>query len=91
MALPFLANTMGWIFTEMGRQPWVVLGVLRTRDGVSTSVGTPSMVISLVVLTVLYAVLAVVAGFLMVRFTRLGPMAESDVPAADEPLPAFHY
>jgi cytochrome bd ubiquinol oxidase subunit I len=91
MALPFLANTMGWIFTEMGRQPWVVLGVLRTRDGVSTSVGTPSMVISLVVLTVLYAGLAVVAGFLMLRFARLGPMPEGDVPAADEPLPAFHY
>ena len=35
MALPFLANTMGWIFTEAGRQPWIVYGLMRTATGVS--------------------------------------------------------
>ena len=39
LALPFVANSVGWIFTEMGRQPWVVFGVLRTADGVSPGVG----------------------------------------------------
>jgi cytochrome d ubiquinol oxidase subunit I len=91
MALPFLANSMGWIFTEMGRQPWVVFGVLKTRNGVSPSVGTPSVIISLTVLTLLYAVLAVVAGALMVRYVRLGPAPEGETPAADEPMPAFQY
>jgi cytochrome bd ubiquinol oxidase subunit I len=33
--LPFAANSVGWIFTEMGRQPWLVFGILRTADGVS--------------------------------------------------------
>ena len=35
LVLPFLANSVGWIFTEMGRQPWIVFGQLRTADGVS--------------------------------------------------------
>ncbi|WP_067474142.1 cytochrome ubiquinol oxidase subunit I [Actinomadura hibisca] len=91
IALPYLANTMGWIFTEMGRQPWVVAGVLRTRDGVSPSVGSGEVVTSLVVFTLLYAVLAAVAGALMVRHVRQGPPPEDQTPAADEPMPAFSY
>jgi len=91
LALPYLANTMGWIFTEMGRQPWTVMGVLRTRDSVSPGVGTASVVTSLTVFTLLYAALAVVAGVLMVRQVRSGPAPESDDPASDEPVPAFSY
>ncbi|GAA4057211.1 cytochrome ubiquinol oxidase subunit I [Actinomadura miaoliensis] len=91
IALPFLANTMGWIFTEMGRQPWVVMGLMRTRDGVSPDVATGEVIISLTVFTVLYAVLAVVAGALMARHARKGPPPQDQTPAADEPLPAFSY
>jgi cytochrome d ubiquinol oxidase subunit I len=91
MALPFLANTMGWIFTEMGRQPWTVMGVLRTKDSVSPGVGTASVVTSLSVFTLLYAALAVVAAVLMVREVRSGPPPESGDPASDEPVPAFSY
>ncbi|MER6810207.1 cytochrome ubiquinol oxidase subunit I [Spirillospora sp. NPDC000708] len=91
IALPFLANSMGWIFTEMGRQPWVVAGVLRTRDGVSPDVGTAEVITSLGVFTVLYAALAVVAGVLMVRYVRQGPPPEGETPQADEPMPAFSY
>jgi hypothetical protein len=47
VALPFLASTFGWIFTEMGRQPWVVYGLLRTANGVSPSVGTLMVVTTL--------------------------------------------
>ncbi|MFD0688646.1 cytochrome ubiquinol oxidase subunit I [Actinomadura fibrosa] len=90
VALPYLANTMGWIFTEMGRQPWVVAGVLKTRDGVSPSVGGASVIASLTVFTLLYAVLAAISGGLMVRYARQGPPPEQDVPA-DEPVPAFTY
>jgi cytochrome d ubiquinol oxidase subunit I len=91
MALPFLANTMGWIFTEMGRQPWTGMGGLHTKDSVSPSVGTASVVTSLSVFTLLYAALAVVAAVLMVRQVRSGPPPESDDPASDEPVPAFSY
>ena len=80
--LPFAANSVGWIFTEMGRQPWLVFGVLRTADGVSPAVGVASVITSLVVFTLLYGVLAVVEGVLMVRYATAGPRP----PAPAEPL-----
>ncbi len=88
LATPFLANSVGWIFTEMGRQPWSVYGVLRTADGVSTAVGTASVLISLVVFTLLYGALAVVDGVLMVRYAKAGPPQAAPPPAdSDEPRP----
>jgi cytochrome bd ubiquinol oxidase subunit I len=82
--LPFAANSVGWIFTEMGRQPWAVFGMLRTADGVSPMVGTASVLISLIVLTLLYGALAVVDGVLMVRYAKAGPPPPTPpVPAGD--------
>ncbi|PXY22335.1 cytochrome ubiquinol oxidase subunit I [Prauserella muralis] len=84
IAAPFVANSVGWIFTEMARQPWVVYGVLRTADGVSPSVAAGSVLTSMVVFTVLYGVLAVVDGILMYRYAKAGPpQLEPQVP--DEP------
>jgi len=91
IALPYLANTTGWIFTEMGRQPWVVHGMLRTADGVSPTVGGAEVIVSLAVFTVLYGVLAVVAGVLMTRFAKQGPPKEEELPKEDEPMPSFTY
>ncbi|HYF72247.1 MAG TPA: cytochrome ubiquinol oxidase subunit I, partial [Nocardioides sp.] len=54
-----VANSFGWIFTEMGRQPWVVFGLMTTERGVSPGVSLTEAWISVVVLTLLYAVLAV--------------------------------
>ena len=82
LVLPFAANSVGWIFTEMGRQPWVVYGVLRTADGVSPSVGAAGVLTSLVVFTLLYGALAVVDGVLMVRYAKAGP--PSIEPPADD-------
>ena len=45
--LPLLANSFGWIFTEMGRQPWIVFGEMLTRDGVSRSVSLAEVLTSL--------------------------------------------
>ena len=73
MLFPLLANSWGWIFTETGRQPWVVYGVLRTRDAVSPGVGAGQMLTSLIVLTVLYGVLAVVEVRLLVKYVKAGP------------------
>lgn len=81
LVLPFAANSAGWIFTEMGRQPWLVYGILRTADGVSPSVGTASVLTSLIVFTLLYGALAVIDGMLMVRYARAGPLP----PAAPDP------
>jgi cytochrome d ubiquinol oxidase subunit I len=73
MGFPLIANSWGWIFTEMGRQPWVVYGLLRTEDAVSPGVSTAEVVTSLTVFTVLYAVLAVIEVRLLVKYAKAGP------------------
>jgi cytochrome d ubiquinol oxidase subunit I len=88
LPLPFLACSLGWIFTEMGRQPWLVFGRLKTEAGVSPAVTAGEVLASLVVFTLLYGVLAVVDASLMVRYAKSGPPAET---AADEPEPVFAY
>jgi cytochrome d ubiquinol oxidase subunit I len=67
-----LASAWGWIFTEMGRQPWVVFGLMRTEAGVSPGVSTFEAATSLVVLTSLYAVLAVVELKLLATYIKKG-------------------
>jgi cytochrome d ubiquinol oxidase subunit I len=87
--LPLLANSLGWIFTEMGRQPWIVFGLMETRDGVSPTVGAGTVLISLITFTLVYAVLAVIEVFLLARFARTVP-AEPESEAG-APAPAFLY
>ena len=72
-ALPFIANSAGWIFTEMGRQPWVVFGMLKTSDAGSPSVSTAEVLITLIGFTLLYGVLAVIAGRIFLDKARHGP------------------
>lgn len=67
-----LASSWGWLFTEMGRQPWVVHGLMTVGNAVSPGVSTTEAWISLLSLTGLYAVLAVVEGGLLVRYIRKG-------------------
>jgi cytochrome d ubiquinol oxidase subunit I len=74
VALPFLAASAGWVLTEVGRQPWIVQGLLKTANAHSPSVGTTSVAISLGVFALLYAALAVVDFVLLRRFARLDPM-----------------
>jgi cytochrome bd ubiquinol oxidase subunit I len=83
MALPLLANASGWIFTEMGRQPWVVQGLLKTSDAVSPSVPAWEVGISLAGFTLLYGILAAVDGWLMFRSARHAP-AEAPDPASPD-------
>jgi len=86
--LPFAANTAGWIFTETARQPWLVYGVLRTRDGISIGPGTGAVLITLVGFTLLYAALGVVAVRLFLRIGREGPVP--DEPDGDPWLHSGH-
>ena len=102
---PFLAASFGWLFTEMGRQPWVVApnptgvdGVwMLTERGVSTSVSPAMVVVSLVAFTALYGVLAVVWFRLMKRHAMQGvaetdpsPQSDDDPDDPDRPL-SFAY
>ncbi len=89
--LPFLMNTAGWLLTESGRQPWIVQGIMLTKNGVSPSVGVTSIVISLTVFVLLYGTLATVDLLLMLRYSREPlppPRADADAAA---PVPAVQY
>jgi len=85
IALPYLANSTGWIMTEMGRQPWVVFGVMLTRDALSTSVGAGFVLTTLIGFTVIYGLLSVVDVYLLSRFARSEP-PEVTEPSAEPAL-----
>ena len=70
IAFPYIAATAGWILTEMGRQPWIVNGLLKTSDANSPSVSTAWLTISLVFFVCLYIGLGVVDFVLMRRYAR---------------------
>jgi cytochrome d ubiquinol oxidase subunit I len=74
--LPFIASAAGWVFTEMGRQPWVVFGELQTQFGVSPMVSAAEVWISLLGFTLLYGVLAVIAGRIFFKTAAKGPVDE---------------
>jgi cytochrome d ubiquinol oxidase subunit I len=71
--LPYLANQLGWIVAEVGRQPWIVYGVLKTSDAVSKSLSTSQVVVSLLGFTLLYGTLGFVDIYLLAKFARKGP------------------
>jgi len=89
---PFLANSAGWVFTEMGRQPWVVvpnptgdqLIRLTVAEGVSHH-SAAMVVTSLVTFTALYAALAVVWFWLIRRYVVEGPLEHDSEPAPPSP------
>ncbi|NNN00594.1 MAG: cytochrome ubiquinol oxidase subunit I [Acidimicrobiaceae bacterium] len=78
---PFLANSFGWIFTEVGRQPWVVNGLLTTSKAV-TAISPGYVAASLIGFTAVYSLLAVIEIGLMVRLAKVAPAVE--VPAEAE-------
>ncbi|MGH3453491.1 MAG: cytochrome ubiquinol oxidase subunit I [Nocardioidaceae bacterium] len=92
--LPLLGNSFGWIFTEMGRQPWIVFGLMQTSAGVSPGTTSAEVITSLSVFTLLYGGLAVVEVGLLLRYIRAGlPTVEPSEPGdSDEQRPlAFAY
>ena len=90
--LPLVANSFAWIFTEMGRQPWVVYGRQLTSQGVSPNVSALEVALTLIVFTLLYGVLAVIeVGLLAKRIRGSLEVAEAGSgDSADRPAP-FAY
>ncbi len=74
MALPLLANTAGWLFTETARQPWLVYGLLKTSDGSQPERQRPgSSLTTLILFTALYGVLGVICFRIVRRIAMAGP------------------
>jgi cytochrome d ubiquinol oxidase subunit I len=70
--LPYIALQAGWIVTEVGRQPWIVYGLMRTKDAVSP-IATSQVAISLVAFILVYSALGAIAFYLIGKQARLGP------------------
>jgi cytochrome d ubiquinol oxidase subunit I len=81
--LPYIANTAGWLMTELGRQPWIVFGLMKTETAVSTTVPAGMVLASLALYTLLYGVLMAADVYLLVKFAQADPTkSESFVPVA---------
>jgi cytochrome bd ubiquinol oxidase subunit I len=79
--LPYIANQLGWVVSEVGRQPWIVYGVMKTSDAVSKAVSVQQVIGSLLGFTLLYGLLGFVDIYLLIKFARKGP-EELEAPAA---------
>ena len=84
IALPYIANTFGWLMTEIGRQPWIVYGLQKTLQGVSSTVSTGEVATTLIGFTVIFGLIAVAEVYLMVRYAKAGP--EAHEPSPEQPL-----
>jgi cytochrome d ubiquinol oxidase subunit I len=94
--LPLMAISFGWMFTEIGRQPWVVFGVLKTANGVSGAVTAGSVLFTMIGFTALYGALAVVEFGLFTKTIKQGPpetvVDPFDVDKSDDQRPlTFAY
>lgn len=91
IALPYIANSAGWLLTEIGRIPWIVYGLMRVEDGLSTIVSAGAVAASLVVYTLVYAALIVANIYLMSKYARIVPSAETTetLPEAVERMPSL--
>ncbi len=99
LALPaaLAANILGWVLTEMGRQPWTVHGVLLTAESVSPGVSLGEVALTLTLFTTVYGALAVVEGWLLWRYIKAGPSHlvpdtdDDEENTNNEHVPAFVY
>ena len=82
--LPYIANTAGWMTAEIGRQPWLVYGLIRTSEGYSTHVSAGNTLYTLLGFLGMYSVLSILWIVIVYRFIRTGPAAA----VAPEPEPA---
>lgn len=82
---PYIANTMGWMTTELGRQPWTVYGILRTIDGTSPKVSAGNVSFSTLGFMGLYLVMGLLFAYLVMREIERGPQATGGHDASGPP------
>jgi cytochrome d ubiquinol oxidase subunit I len=79
--LPYLANSTGWLVTEVGRQPWIVQGLMKTENAVSPVLTGETVLLSLLLFTLLYGALMVFDIYLLAKYARHDPMEATPVGA----------
>lgn len=82
--IPYLANLTGWYMAEVGRQPWIVYGLQKTSEGLSTAVSAGAILTTLIAFTLIYGVLAVAEVYLLVKFIKRGPVEMDHDVATDD-------
>ncbi|MFM6977741.1 MAG: cytochrome ubiquinol oxidase subunit I [Micrococcales bacterium] len=87
--IPVLAISLGWMFTEMGRQPWLVFSMLKTADGVSPGINGVDVLISLIAFTAIYGILAVIEMKLLLKAAQTGPEEIKKSEDADQMAVAY--
>jgi cytochrome d ubiquinol oxidase subunit I len=80
--LPHLAIQLGWIAAEVGRQPWIVYGLMRTDQAVSKVVSAPEILFSIILFALIYLLLGVLWIYLLVKKIKHGPEGDEH-PASD--------
>ncbi len=70
---PYLANTSGWMLTEIGRAPWIVFGLMKIQDGISPTIPGSIVLTSLVIFTLVYAALMAADIYLLTKYAKAGP------------------
>ena len=88
--LPQMANQLGWFAAEVGRQPWLVYGVMRTPEGLSAVVKANTVVASLILFTLIYFLLFAVFIYLLNDKIQHGPHEDDLVPSGKLALPKNH-
>jgi cytochrome d ubiquinol oxidase subunit I len=92
LPLGFAAVIAGWVTTEVGRQPWVIYGLMRTSDAVTPSLTGVDVLASLILYVVVYLVVYPVTLYYMVVLVRAGPVGEEEtdrpIEGLQRPLPA---
>jgi cytochrome d ubiquinol oxidase subunit I len=83
--LPYIANQLGWVTAEVGRQPWVVYGMLRTSDAVSKAIVADQVVGSIIVFLLIYVMLFAVWVYVLDGRIKHGPEPVEAIPAATSP------
>ncbi len=82
---PYIANEAGWVVTEVGRQPWLIYGLMRTSEAASPNVNAGETIFTLLGFAGMYLVLGVLFLYLVLREIGIGPSGSHDIAPATEP------
>ena len=87
IVLPYLANTSGWILTEVGRFPWVVYGLVKLDEATSPNVSAGMLLVSLIGYVLIYSILILATIYLLKKYAIAGLETTSESSLTEEGTP----